>query len=370
MTPPRSKKLLWAAALSCVAAVSCARSIRNPFSPWTTPAPTVLTQGASLEAVTTAVNQNAAKIHSLKTDDASITVPGMPGVPILRGNIAAVRPDKLRLQASTALTGAEVDLGSSGEIFWSWVKRSEPPALYFVRRDQLASSAAGQLLPVEPSWLLDALGLAQINPAEVRQGPTAVDRSRLELVSVASTPRGPVTKRTIVDAQRAWILEQYVYSQTGELLASSVARSHRYYPEAGVSLPQELEIRVPSAELSLTISLGTVQINQLADVPQLWTMPTIPGTPTVDLGAAGTLPGAAPPLGEQISRADWNAAPQQAGPPLIDGPPPFPEASGTPYTGAPVVASPAPVTPGQNSPAGVVGQLPPGGTPLDGGFVR
>ena len=33
----------------------------------------------------------------------------------------------------TALTGPEVDLGSNDELFWFWVRRNEPPAVYFAR---------------------------------------------------------------------------------------------------------------------------------------------------------------------------------------------------------------------------------------------
>jgi len=88
-----------------------------------------------------------------------------------------------------------------------------------------------------------------------------------------------------VDATRAWVLEQHIYDSNGTLLASAVAKSHRYYPEADVSLPQKIDLRLPQAELSLSINLGSVQLNQLTNNPALWTVPVMGADPQVDLGS-------------------------------------------------------------------------------------
>ena len=271
------RAVLLAMLLFCGSGASCTRSLRSPFAPWTPPAPEVLVTGSSLDQIIAAVNANASRLHSIQTNTASLTVPGMPGIPLLRGNIAAQRPGRLRLQASTALTGPEVDLGSSDELFWFWVKRNQPPALYFARHDQFVGSAAQQMMPIEPQWLLDALGFAEFKPTDSHQGPLPLDKGRVEISSVVQGRGGPVTKRTIVDARTACVIEQHVYDAAGNLVASAVASSHRYYEQAGVSLPQKVEIRIPQSDLSLTIDLGTVEVNALVDSPQLWTMPTIAG---------------------------------------------------------------------------------------------
>ncbi len=83
---------LGAALVIAASGASCAHSIRNPFATYGPPAPEVLTGGASLNQIMTAVNQNSQKIISYQTNNASISVPGSPGVPSLRGNIAAQRP--------------------------------------------------------------------------------------------------------------------------------------------------------------------------------------------------------------------------------------------------------------------------------------
>ncbi len=102
---------------------------------------------------------------------------------------------------------------------------------------------------------------------------------------------GTLQKVTLIDARRAWVLEQDIYDQAGTtLLASARAESYRYYPVEQVSLPDRISIQLPTANLRMTINLGTVQINQLtADRQQLWTMPTFEGYPQYNLG--GAVPG-------------------------------------------------------------------------------
>ena len=301
--PRKARGLLVLALLFCSSGATCNRSFRNPFATVGPPAPEVLQVNSTLDQVIAAVNQNSAKIQTYQSNNASITIPGVPGIPVLRGNIAAQRPGRVRLQASTALTGPEVDLGSNDELFWFWVKRNEPPALYFARHDQFAGTAAQQLMPVDPQWLLDAVGMSQFSPTDQHQGPWPHSDGTLEIRSVIHTRAGTMTKSTVIDARRAWILEQHIYDQTGTLLASARSNSHRYYPAHGVSLPQEVDLRLPSAQLSLTIDVGTVQINQMGENPQLWQVPVMSGYEQIDMGSAQ--PGTIPAVGRAGSR-DWN----------------------------------------------------------------
>lgn len=279
-------KLLTLLVVFCCSGATCHRNFRSPFATNGPPAPEVLMPGASLDQIIAAVNQNAAKVQNYQTNNAIITVPGDALVPALRGNIAAERPNKIRLQASTALSGPEVDLGSNEELFWFWVKRNEPPALYFSRHDQFAGSAAQQVIPIEPTWLFDALGFMQFAPTDSHQGPVPHSNGSVEIRSVIQSRLGPLTRNTVIDARRALVLEQHIYDARGTLLASAVARSHQYYPVAGVSLPQEIDIRLPLAQMALTIDVGTVQVNQVTPNAVLWKMPVLTGYQSIDLGTA------------------------------------------------------------------------------------
>lgn len=285
----------------CSSGATCNRGFRNPFAQLGPPAPEVLIAGSSLDQVVAAVNQNASRVVSYQTNNASITVPGMPGIPLLRGNIAVMQPGKVRFRASTTLTGDEVDMGSNEQLFWFWVKRNDPPALYFSRHDQYTGSTAQQMMPIEPQWLLDALGMMQFSPNDRHEGPFPHSNETLEIRSILQTRAGQMSKSTIVDALRAWVLEQHVYDATGTLVASSRATNHRYFPELGVSLPQKIALNVPAAELSLSIDVGTVQLNNLVDNPALWSLPSI--TPQIDLGTAAV--GAVAPIRSAGSN-DWS----------------------------------------------------------------
>jgi hypothetical protein len=258
-------------------------------------APQVLAEGASRDQIIAAVNQNSARIQSLSVTGATISIPGTLGLPILSGNIAAERPGRFRLTAGTAISGQEIDLGSNDELFWVWVRQNQPPAVYFCRHEQFATSSIRQIMPIEPKWLLAALGMVDIDPASVFDGPLPHGDGTVELRSWLPSSSGNLQQVTVIDARRAWVVEQHVYDQAGTtLLASAVAESHQYLEPQQVSLPQRVAINLPSSGLNFKIDLGAVQINQLAgDRQQLWTLPT--GYPQYDLGGAvpGTpLPGA------------------------------------------------------------------------------
>jgi hypothetical protein len=282
---------------------TCQRQLMtNPFAAAGPAAPQVLMEGATRDQIIAAVNQNSSRIQSISVTGVTITIPDMLGLPLLSGNIAAERPGRFRLTAGTAVSGQEVDLGSNDELFWMWVRRNQPPAVYYCRHAQFANSNIRQVMPVEPTWLLSAIGIVDLNPADVFDGPLPSPRGpgTVELRSWMPSASGTLQRVTVIDARRAWVLEQHIYNQAGNtLLASARADTHRYYPVEQISLPERVSIEVPSASLRMTINLGAVQINQLtADRQQLWTLPTFDGYPQYDLGGAlpGTpLPGQSPP---------------------------------------------------------------------------
>ena len=92
---------------------------------------------------------------------------------------------------------------------------------------------------------------------------------------------------TVIDARTAWVVEQYIYDQSGKtLLASAIADIAPLLPDrASFRARHRHDSNLPTANMKLNINLGTVQINQLtADRSQLWTMPVFDGYPQYDLG--------------------------------------------------------------------------------------
>ncbi len=243
--------------------------------------PAILQPGASLPQVIDAVNNHSRRIQSFSTNQAALSGPGIP-VTLRSTNIVFERPRRLRVQAGTAL-GSELDIGSNDQLFWFWVRRSEPPAVLFCRHDQFASCEASRAIPMEPNWLIEAFGIAEFSPNEQHQGPVLRSDGRLEIHTIRQTPCGPATKKTVVDATTALVHEQHLYDYRGRVVASAVVREHRLDPLTGLVMPKIVDLQCPQAELSMSVNLGNAVINPPATNAESWSMPTIAGWPERNL---------------------------------------------------------------------------------------
>jgi hypothetical protein len=280
--------LLIVAGLFALCGASCPNMLRQQV---TAPVQRVLPPSPTLDQLIQVVNRNNSQIQSFYTDKATISGAGFPSI---KANIAYQQTRFFRLHASSGLTGAEVDLGSNPDFFWFWIRRSQPPAIYYCRHDQFATSPARYSIPVQPDWLIEALGVTEIDPSLPYQGPFPLQGDRLELRTIRETPDGPVTKVSIFDAAQGWILEQHIYNAQGALLASATAGQYRRDPLSNLVMPGVVTINCPSAQFSLRIDLGPVQINrQQANPDDLWNMPRLPDTPAVNLADPNAQPIAA-----------------------------------------------------------------------------
>lgn len=286
---PRGLALLLALVLFTASGAHCPQVIQQ----YTQPIPRALQPSATLEQVLQVVNDNSSKVQSYYASRATVSTPGFPA---LKANIAFQRPRNFRLRAETAFTGPEVDVGSNDELFWLWIRRNQPPSTFYCRHDQFAGSMARQIMPIEPEWLISALGVVSFDPGEQHQGPNPVRGGRLEIRSTAAPAPGAaapgMTRLTVVDDSRGIVLEQHVYDPQGTLLASALMSRHVRDPASGVTLPRHIGIQWPPAKLELNVDLADVQINRLdGNSMELWIKPQYPGFS--DLNLAG--PSGAPP---------------------------------------------------------------------------
>ncbi|MEM6328834.1 MAG: hypothetical protein AAF790_01160 [Planctomycetota bacterium] len=303
--------------------------------------------------------------------NATFSLPGLPGVPLLRGSVVMEKPMRFRLRAGTTLSGEEIDLGSNDELYWLWAKRNEPPAVYFARHGQ-TSPATTQLLPIEPGWVIDALGLLQLDPAAAYRGPLPRADGTMELRHTAAGPAGPIERVTVVEPARGWVIEQHLYDRQGQLLASATATDFRYHPTAAATLPERVTIAVPRAGLSLTVNTGAISVNTpIANPQQQWSLPHPAGYPQVDLGRSDGLPVSAvgqPVVGQPGVASSGTAAYPSAYPAGATRPavgaaqpamPPPPGSGLAPLQPPPAAARQPPRTAGYQ-------QIPSGGVPLPG----
>jgi len=278
--PPRLYLLLLVM-LTSASGANCPQFLQQ-YAPAT---PRVLPDQPTLSDVIAAVNANTAKVQSLSTRDASLSVPMLPS---LRAELHLDRPRRFRLLADTRITGPEVDLGSNDELFWFWVKRSPQAAIFFCRHDQYYHSAAQSVLPVEPEWLIDSLGLVTFDPNLPHRGPEPVGGGRLRIETPLATPNGPMTRVILVDSSGGFVVEQHLYDARRQLVASALSSQHSRHPETGAVLPARIEIQTPAtaqaAAFSMRIDLRNLVVNQLPpNAAQLWTLPSLPGFTPIDL---------------------------------------------------------------------------------------
>ena len=269
---------IWPAVL-LVCLVGC-RNFPTPQESYVGPQ---LPPNPTFEQIASFINTNSSQIRTVVADQASLSSPGFP---TLRSQIVFERPWRLRIRGETSLSGLELDVGSNDELFWFWVKRNEPPAFYFCRYSDFDSpaSTARRIVPIDPRWLVEAVGITELNPNEPHEGPIPLAGGRLEVRTRRSTVEGTMTKVTVVDAQYGLILGQYLYDPQGRLAASALSYDHRREPVSGLVLPRSVEINVPQSGMVLRLNLGNARINEPITNPSLtWNMPVYPGYPMVNL---------------------------------------------------------------------------------------
>ncbi|MEM6471775.1 MAG: hypothetical protein AAF802_19605 [Planctomycetota bacterium] len=242
------------------------------------PPPPVLAPAASLQDVVNAVNRTSA-IRELSTNTASVDVLSMPAVPTLSATMNVRREKEFRLRASLPIVmGAGLDLGSNNELFWFEVPEGMSRTLFYARHADYQRRLNRAVLPVDPSWVIDALGLVQLDPAQVVAGPVLrPSDGKLELRSTMPTPAGLFQRVCYVDAAAGHVTDQLLYDPAGKLIAESHATNHLFDAGVGCSLPHAIEIKLTPATdppLHLRIDIGQYAINQiLSGDPNLFVLP-------------------------------------------------------------------------------------------------
>ncbi|MEX2186121.1 MAG: hypothetical protein WD875_04970 [Pirellulales bacterium] len=279
--------------------------------PWSaaTPPPSVLSTNPSLDEIVRAVNGNSSLVQSMSTNYATLSPQGAPS---LRAALFIERPGRFRVRGTHALSGPELDLGSNDEMFWLWIKRSEPPALYFARHSQAATSGFRRLMPLSPQQLVEAFGIATFDPQSAHQGPFPQGQGRLAVRSTIVGPEGLLTKTTVVDARSAWVVEQQLHNAAGQLLATVKTSDHKLDAMSRAWLPHTIELAIPSGNLSMTLSVERWDVN-VPPPTDAFVKPEQPGFPNVDVSDPRNLPQSAPLAANSPSGMNATNAPMGDG---------------------------------------------------------
>jgi hypothetical protein len=270
---------------------SCPQVLRG-YQVGTMPLPRTLPAQPSLEQIIAAVHDNTQRVRSCAATQAVLVV---PGVPRLSARVACEPPRRFRLQAQTAITGPELDIGSNDDLFWLWLRQHKPPIVAFCRHDQYAQSAARRLLPIRADWMPEILGLVTFRPEDRHQGPFPLPDGRIEVRSTIDSPEGELLKSTILDGTTGLVSEQHLFTSTGERLASVRTSRHRVDPPSGAALPHLVEVSWPVSGVDFKIEISSITTNTSSGDPgQLWQMPAYPGFEPVDLADPSVVIGPPP----------------------------------------------------------------------------
>ena len=271
---------------------TCARQpVANPFPP---PPPVNFGETPTLNQVTSVVNRTSA-ITQLSTNSATVDVLSMPAVPKLNATMNLQRQKNFRLRASLPLMlGSGIDMGSNEEVFWFEVPEGISKTLYFARHDEYQQQLSRSIFPVDPTFLIDALGLVQIDPNTVVAGPIRRADGKLEVRTSRMTPSGMYQRVLFIEPSAGYVTDQLLYNPSGALVAQSSATNHVYYEEQNCVLPHQVTVDLVPAggpPLSLQIGVSSYTVNQLlSNDPNLFVIPR-GASQQVDLSRlSGTLP--------------------------------------------------------------------------------
>ena len=265
-------------------------------------APVVYSQLPTKQVLIANLNEQAKKVNQLKTN---VRV-SMPGLPVLKGTLVLERPRRLRLKAGLlGIHEMGVDLGSNDDYFWIWTKASLPgesPALMYASHRAFQNSPLRNSIPLDPTWILDALGFTEFKSTDHHEGPFVRPDGRWEVHTYQQTAAGQMIRVSVVDPEYGWINQQAIYDADNRRVAYVNSVKYRYYEDVDTSLPERVEIHVfPDGEqpLELVVDADPYAVNAIyGDPAKLWKMPDPQDIPRIDLTQVSA---AVPPTKQQTA---------------------------------------------------------------------
>lgn len=278
----KTVSILVPALLLCLCLSGC--SLLQKIGQRKDPAPSSPPPQPTLEQLLSSVNQSSQMIQNFTTTNASISIPGMM-VP-LHSRLTFERPKRLRIQGAVSSLGSqEFDFGSNDERFWLWMRRNAGE-MWHCRHDQYHMSPLRAAIPIDPDWLIEALGIVEFKPTDQHFGPTRLGDGNWEIVSHCQTPSGQYIKRTVIDAKTGWVIQQELYTPQNQLVAMAAAKAKdlQYDRVTGIHYMKRVEVQCQGMDGKMTIDLGSPTFNTSAPFdPLMFVMPVYEGYRAVDL---------------------------------------------------------------------------------------
>ncbi len=264
----------------CSTGATCIR--RRPIQEFTPPV--AFDSAPTLEQLCQVVNRSQ-RIQQLQSNAVTIRA---PEVPPLTATMAWQRQRSFRVRAGVSrLTGNDMDLGSNDQVFWMATRHGPAPQLYYAQHEQFDAQLSRQILPVSPLWLVEAMGVIEIDPYSVLGAPQMRADGMLEIQTAQASPAGQYLRTIVIEPKYGYVRQVLLRDPSGRLLANANLSDHEYYESVEYSLPRKIQVQLtPSGgpPINLELEVGYYAINSLeGNDPDRFTMPDFRGYQAIDL---------------------------------------------------------------------------------------
>ncbi|MBM3996070.1 MAG: hypothetical protein FJ303_18255 [Planctomycetes bacterium] len=217
------------------------------------------------------LNDNAARVQSVRYDDVAIDA-SLENQPFgARGRIYADKPKNFRMKV-TALGKDKVDIGSNVQEFWFWAADNPQRYQYFCSYQDLARGPIEMMpLPIQPEFVMETLGLGPYSAEKVQLEPGNPTDPNYRLVEKLRSPQGRMVRKVIVMSRkevRAPAPQVSAYLLLDDATGAEICSAHitetrlaRIDSTRSAIVPYRMELRVPAQKMTLKLKLDGLKIN-------------------------------------------------------------------------------------------------------------
>jgi hypothetical protein len=263
----RLKVRLICLGLLTILTTGCESTRWNWLKPGGGDAPTKGGASPNVAGLVQYLNENASRVRTVRVDDLSIDATMGSQTIGLRGRVYAEKPRGFRMKV-TALGKEEVDIGSNAQEFWFWAAKNPDPYQYFCSYEDLNEGKVRMMpLPVQPEWVMEAMGLGPYGPAE-KYKLESHDAQSIRLVEKVKSPQGyPVRKVIVMNRKEmrspapqvsAFLL---LDDATGNEICSAHITSTTVDRTTGAILPYKMELRMPTQKMKMALKMDGMTVN-------------------------------------------------------------------------------------------------------------
>lgn len=178
-----------------------------------------------------------------------------------------VRERRFRMTGGVSrLLGSNFDVGSNDQLFWLTLRDGSTPHLFYANHDEFDAQVNRRILPISPLWLIEAMGVSELDPYKITQQPSTRADGMIEITTYVPSPIGNFTRTLVVDPKFGYTRQLNLRDPSGRLVANATQSNHEYYPSVEMSLPHRVLVQlipVGDPPLELDITIGKYLVNSL-----------------------------------------------------------------------------------------------------------